>query len=58
MKGSDASYYRDWRTYQVSDHLPMWIELETDFSEQYLVRKADLEAPPTSIEDEIVTTMV
>src|SRR5215216_6105424 len=27
-------YYRDWRTYQVSDHLPMWIELETDFGDE------------------------
>ena len=28
--------YRDWRTYQMSDHLPMWIELRVDFSREYL----------------------
>jgi endonuclease/exonuclease/phosphatase family metal-dependent hydrolase len=33
------SYYMTWRTYQMSDHLPMWIELKTDFSRPYLQRK-------------------
>jgi endonuclease/exonuclease/phosphatase family metal-dependent hydrolase len=28
--------YNDWRTYQMSDHLPMWIELRVDFSPEYL----------------------
>jgi endonuclease/exonuclease/phosphatase family metal-dependent hydrolase len=28
--------YRDWRTYQMSDHLPMWIELRIDFGDDYL----------------------
>ena len=32
--------YRDWRTYQMSDHLPMWIELRVDFSREYLDRIA------------------
>jgi len=31
-----ADVYRLWRTYQMSDHLPMWIRLRTDHSEQYL----------------------
>jgi hypothetical protein len=31
-----STKYQTWRTYKMSDHLPMWIELETDFSEQYL----------------------
>lgn len=31
------SYYRTyWRTHQMSDHLPMWVELKTDFSREYL----------------------
>lgn len=30
-------YYRDqWRTWQMSDHLPMWVELKVDFTEDYL----------------------
>lgn len=36
---SDASlkqYYEEWRTFQMSDHLPLWIELKIDFSENYL----------------------
>lgn len=37
-------YYRDWRTYQMSDHLPMWIELGIDFSRQYLAYKRDQNA--------------
>ncbi|MGD8358446.1 MAG: endonuclease/exonuclease/phosphatase family protein [Lysobacterales bacterium] len=30
------SSYTTWRTYQMSDHLPMWIELHIDFAEEYL----------------------
>lgn len=29
-------YLKKWRTWQMSDHLPMWIELEIDFSDSYL----------------------
>jgi hypothetical protein len=30
-------YYLDtWRTYQMSDHLPMWVSLKIDFTERYL----------------------
>jgi hypothetical protein len=32
--------FKDWRTYQMSDHLPMWIELRVDFSREYLERIA------------------
>ncbi|WP_416898152.1 MAG: endonuclease/exonuclease/phosphatase family protein [Minwuia sp.] len=28
--------YKTWRTYKMSDHLPMWIELTSDFSDAYL----------------------
>lgn len=28
--------FSDWRTYKMSDHLPMWIELRSDFGEDYL----------------------
>jgi endonuclease/exonuclease/phosphatase family metal-dependent hydrolase len=30
------TFYRAWRTFQISDHRPMWIELTTDFSSGYL----------------------
>jgi hypothetical protein len=33
-------YYGDWRTYQLSDHLPMWVELKIDFGEEYLEGKS------------------
>jgi exonuclease III len=29
-------YMSKWRTFQMSDHLPLWIELRVDFSDQYL----------------------
>jgi len=29
-------YLGTWRTFQMSDHLPLWIELKVDFSDQYL----------------------
>lgn len=28
--------YGTWRTYKMSDHLPMWIELRNNFSQEYL----------------------
>jgi endonuclease/exonuclease/phosphatase family metal-dependent hydrolase len=31
------AYYRDeWRTWQMSDHLPMWVQLKVDFTDHYL----------------------
>ena len=32
-----SSYYQSmWRTFQLSDHLPLWVELSIDFSDQFL----------------------
>ena len=31
-----AYYADDWRTWQMSDHLPMWVQLKVDFTEAYL----------------------
>ena len=33
-------YFREWRTWQLSDHMPLWVELEIDFTDQYLDRIA------------------
>lgn len=30
------TFYRQWRTFQLSDHLPLWVELQTDFADNYL----------------------
>ena len=38
-------YYRIyWRTYQISDHLPMWIQSKTDSGEDFLKHKALIES--------------
>jgi endonuclease/exonuclease/phosphatase family metal-dependent hydrolase len=37
--------YREWRTFQVSDHFPLWLELRTDFSEAYLAKVMRSGAP-------------
>lgn len=35
-------YYQSyWRIHQMSDHLPMWVELKIDFSDAYLKSKLD-----------------
>ncbi len=34
--GVTEKTYKDWRTYQMSDHLPLWVELKIDFSRKYL----------------------
>ena len=31
-----SRYYRQWRTFQMSDHLPLWLEVVTDYSDDYL----------------------
>jgi exonuclease III len=31
-----AYFRRYWRTHQMSDHLPMWLELKVDFTDDYL----------------------
>jgi endonuclease/exonuclease/phosphatase family metal-dependent hydrolase len=37
--------YKTWRTYQMSDHRPLWAEFEIDFSDDYL-REAREGTPP------------
>lgn len=37
-----GTYYRsNWRTHQMSDHLPLWVELKIDYSDEYLQYKLD-----------------
>lgn len=34
--GDDLAFYRRWRTWQMSDHFPLWVEVKTDFTREYL----------------------
>ena len=36
------SHYSKWRTDEMSDHLPIWIEIRTDYSNRYLREITDL----------------
>ncbi len=36
---STEAKYKQWRTYKMSDHLPLWVELFVDFGEAYLEKK-------------------
>lgn len=33
---TDLAAYKRWRTWQMSDHLPLWAEIKMDFTESYL----------------------
>ena len=33
---TDVAAYKKWRTWQMSDHLPLWTEIKMDFTESYL----------------------
>lgn len=33
---SELARYQQWRTWQMSDHDPLWVEISTDFSDDYL----------------------
>ncbi len=39
-----AGFYDQWMTHEMSDHLPIWVELETDYSDDYLQRFVTTEA--------------
>ena len=42
-----TTYYKSfWRTYQMSDHLPMWVDLQIDYSESYLKGLAPIPETP------------
>jgi endonuclease/exonuclease/phosphatase family metal-dependent hydrolase len=32
----DLDFYRKWRTWQISDHRPLWVKITTDFADDYL----------------------
>jgi endonuclease/exonuclease/phosphatase family metal-dependent hydrolase len=37
---SQRSWYRDyWRTHQMSDHLPLWVSLRSDYADDYLTHE-------------------
>ncbi|OYY90437.1 MAG: endonuclease [Sphingomonas sp. 28-66-16] len=44
-----AAIYKKWRTFQMSDHHPLWIEIATDFSTQYLtaIARGEKDTPKT-----------
>lgn len=42
-EASLKKYYLEWRTFQASDHLPLWVEIKIDFSAQYLEKLKTLE---------------
>jgi hypothetical protein len=35
------NYYKQWRTFQMSDHLLLWVELKIDFGTEYLEKMRD-----------------
>lgn len=39
--GKKTYYSTYWRTHQMSDHLPMWVELRIDYSDEYLKNKLE-----------------
>lgn len=41
LMGKSKLKYKEWVTYQMSDHLPLWIELKVNFSENYLNKLKD-----------------
>ena len=42
-KNSEELYksYEQWRTHQMSDHLPLWVEARIDYSDEYLEDKLE-----------------
>jgi len=40
---ADKTQFDKWKTYQMSDHLPLWAQFRVDFSDEYL---RSIQAPP------------
>jgi endonuclease/exonuclease/phosphatase family metal-dependent hydrolase len=38
---STPAKYKQWRTFKMSDHLPLWVELYVDFGEAYLQKRME-----------------
>lgn len=38
-KKKRSAYYKQWRTFQLSDHRPLWVELEIDWSRGFLANR-------------------
>lgn len=39
-------YFRDWRSFQMSDHLALWMEFRIDFAREYLMELGGSAEPP------------
>ena len=44
-KGKTRYYKTYWRTHQLSDHLPMWVELKINYTDPYLARLREKVTP-------------
>lgn len=62
-RAEDKEYFLDrWRTWQISDHLPLWVELAIDFSDEHLLhnlseKPVDAPAQRESLEEAEDLTM-
>lgn len=55
--GKDREYYsRRWLTWQMSDHLPLWVELAIDFSDAHLLNNLDPQFEAGDVPAQIETT--
>ena len=41
-----SAYYKQWKTFQMSDHLVLWAELQIDFGERYLQEAVGARSAP------------
>lgn len=52
--GKDKDYYaKRWMTWQMSDHLPLWVELAIDFSDEHLLNNVSDELSATDVPAQI-----
>ncbi|MEL6388231.1 MAG: endonuclease/exonuclease/phosphatase family protein [Pseudomonadota bacterium] len=55
-RGKDKDYFRKrWMTWQMSDHLPLWVELAIDFSDEHLLSNVDETAQNRPAQTEFLT---
>lgn len=47
--GKRGYSYRDWKSFQMSDHLVLWVELRIDFGHEYLLEAAGRKPVPKAV---------
>jgi hypothetical protein len=56
-RSPELARYQRWRTWQMSDHSPLWVEIATDFSNDYLHQHRAITGTRAGVRDLLAPTV-